>query len=121
MSYKFNKGQTVYFLFDPTFDDEEEDPAILVGTIHHFAEDYDTNCYNICSNGDHYEREEEDVYSSLEEATEAVNTYFAEILVEQKENIAQIKAELKEAKADLAALDQRINKWQVKSHQQPTK
>ena len=121
MHYKFRKGQTVYFLADPEFYDEDCDGEIIEGVVTRRYTEDDSPCYDLKASDGEYERLEEYLYSTLDEAKESVNAYFAEWRADEEECVKQARQDLKSAKSSLAALDQRIHRWQVKSHQQPTK
>lgn len=119
MNYKFSKGQTVYFLADPEFYDEDCDGEIIEGVVTRRYTEEESPCYDLKASDGEYERLEEYLYSTLDEAKEAVNAYFAEWRVNEEECVKQARQDLKSAKSALADLDQRINSWKVKSHQQP--
>jgi hypothetical protein len=121
MHYKFHKGQTVYFLADPEFYDEDCDGVIIEGVVtRRYIED-DSPSYDLKASDGEYERLEEYLYSTLDEVKEAINAYFAEWRADEEECVKQARQDLKSAKSSLAALDKRIKRWQAKSHQQPTK
>ena len=121
MNYKFHKGQTVYFLADPEFYDEDCDGLIIDGVITG-RNTTDEICYDIkSSDGYYYERIEDYLYATMDEAKEAVNAYFAEWLADAKDSVDEAKRDLKDAKVHLAEINKRINRWKARSKQQPTK
>ena len=119
--HKFKKGQTVYFLVDPEFYDDECDGEILQGVITRRYMQDDAPCYDLHTSDGEYERLEEDLYATREETEKVVEEYFTECRSDAEQHIAEAREQLTYAKSYLANLNRRINHWRAKSkHQEAT-
>ena len=110
--YKFNKGQTVYFLVDPAFYDEECDGEILEGVVIHRSHT-DGIEYVLQSSDGQYERAEEDLYATREEVEQAVEAYFIYWRKDAQSQVTEARKQFIDAESYLADLDKRIKRWRA--------
>ena len=113
--HKFHKGQTVFFLSDPEFYDDELDGEIAKGVITGCFTEDDELYYEINTSDGIYERPAADLYTTLDGAKQVVDDYFAECREHSMECVAQCKEDLHDAMIGLRNLKKRIRHWQSKS------
>ena len=115
--YIFNKGQTVFFLYDPEFYDEDLEGEIAKGVITELWTANGEICYGITTPDGIYDRLESDLYVTFYEAKRVVDAYFADYHEHSMARVNECKEELHDAMLDLRKINKRIKRWESKSKQ----
>ena len=115
--YIFHEGQTVFFLYDPEFYDDDLEGEIAKGVITERYTQDDEFYYGITTSDGVYDRLEEDLYETFDEAKHVVDDYFADKHASFTDYVDQCKEDLRSARSALNTLNKRIKRWEAKSKQ----
>ena len=115
--YIFHEGQTVFFLYDPEFYDEDLEGEIAKGVIIERYTQDDELYYGITTSDGIYDRPEEDLYENFDNAKQVVDDYFADYHEQAIARVNECKKGLHDAMLKLRQINKRIKRWEAKSKQ----
>ena len=115
--HRFHKGQTVFFLYDPEFYDADLEGEIAKGIITECYTQDDELYYGVTASDGIYDRPEEDLYETFDEACSIVYDYFADYHEHAIAHVNECKEELHDAMLELRQVNRRIKRWETKSKQ----